>query len=104
MCIRDRGGSGAQLVPVVGSSGPIHGTEIISGGSGYTSAPSITISDTTGSSGSITATLGGYFDYELTVTSEAEGSNCGYGGYQIDSGLDVDEDGSLDTNEISSTE
>ena len=98
------GGSGAQLVPVVGSSGPIHGTEIISGGSGYTSAPSISISDTTGSSGSITATLGGYFDYELTVTSEEEGSNCGYGGYQIDSGLDVDEDGTLDTNEVSSTE
>ena len=96
-------GSGASLSAQLGSTGPIHSTETVDGGSNYTSTPSILISDSNGSWGLITATLGAYYEYQVDIISVAAGENCTDAGFKIMSGLDVNGDRNLDTSEIEDT-
>lgn len=42
-------------------------------------------------------------DVLIKLTDEAPGPNCGVGGTRVDTGLDLDDDGVLDDNEITST-
>lgn len=42
-------------------------------------------------------------DSLIAFTDEASGSNCPFGGFRVDSGLDIDRDGILDAEEISET-
>ncbi len=98
-------GSGAQLSSVLETTGSIYTTVVTNGGSGYTSSPTIVPSSSGGSSANITATLGGFFDYEVEVNSMSVGAsaNCMLGGYVVTAGMDTDEDSVLDSNEISDT-
>ena len=60
-------GGGAQLSSVLESTGSIYEAFVTDGGSSYTSAPTI-VPSSSGTSAVITAGLGGFFDYEITVT------------------------------------
>jgi hypothetical protein len=97
-------GSGSQLSSVLETTGSIYAASVTNGGSGYTSAPTI-VPSSSGTSASIIAELGGFFDYEITVTSIGIGSTsqCMLGGYVVNAGMDIDEDSMLDANEISDT-
>jgi hypothetical protein len=97
-------GTGAQLSSVLETTGSIYEASVTSGGNGYTSAPTI-VPSSSGTSASISAGLGGFFDYEITVTSISTGSTsqCMLGGYMVNAGMDTDEDSILDANEISDT-
>ena len=97
-------GSGAQLSAVLESSGAIYEAFVTSGGSGYTSSPTI-VPSSSGTSAVISAGLGGFFDYEITVTSVGVGSTsqCMLGGFVVNAGMDTDEDSNLDASEISDT-
>ena len=97
-------GSSAQLSAVLSSTGAIYEAFVDNGGSGYTSSPTI-IPSSSGNSAVISAGLGGFFDYEITVTSVAAGSNsqCLLGGHMVNAGMDTDEDSTLDTAEITET-
>ena len=99
------GGSGASLSEVLETTGSIYEALVTDGGSGYTSPPNIVPSSSAGSSANITAELGGFFDYVTTVDSISAGSsaNCILGGYEVNAGMDTDEDNMLDANEISDT-
>ena len=99
------GGSGASLSEVLETTGSIYGAIVTDGGSGYTSPPTIIPSSSAGSSANITAELGGFFDFETTVDTISAGSsaNCILGGYEVNAGMDTDEDNMLDANEISDT-
>jgi hypothetical protein len=99
------GGSGASLSEVLETTGSIYGAIVTDGGSGYTSPPTIIPSSSAGSSANITAGLGGFFDFETTVDTISAGSsaNCILGGYEVNAGMDTDEDNMLDANEISDT-
>ena len=96
------GGSGASLSAVLGLVGPIHSTNVVNIGSGYTSIPTIVVSGN-GSGATLDAVLGGTFDFEVVSTDEQSGPNCEFGGYQIDSGLDINDNNNLDATEISNT-
>ncbi len=93
-------GSGASLSEQLGSTGPVHSTEIADGGSNYTSAPTILISDSNGSGGLITATLGAYYEYQVDITSVSAGDNCPVAGYKVTYGLDMNGNRNLDSSEI----
>ena len=97
-------GGGAQLSSVLESTGSIYEAFVTDGGSGYTSAPTI-VPSSSGTSAVITAGLGGFFDYEITVTSVSSGltSQCMLGGYMVNAGMDTDEDSMLDPTEITDT-
>ena len=99
-------GSGSSLSPVLETTGSIYDAIVTDGGSGYTSAPTIVPSSSAGSSANITPTLGGFFDYEISVNSISVGSsaNCMLGGYVVTAGMDTDNDSILDSNEISNTD
>ena len=96
-------GSGASLSEQLGSTGPVHSAEISDGGSNYTYPPTIVISDSDGSGGLITATLGAYYEFQVDVTSVAAGENCTEAGYEITSGLDMNGNRNLDASEIEDT-
>ena len=95
-------GSGASLSEVLETTGSIYQAFVTDGGSGYTSAPTIMPSSSAGSTANITAGLGGFFDYEVVINTLVAGStsNCMLGGYQVNAGMDTDEDNMLDSNEI----
>ena len=97
-------GGGAQLSSVLESTGSIYEAFVTDGGSGYTSAPAI-VPSSSGTSAVITAGLGGFFDYEITVTTVSSGltSQCMLGGYMVSAGMDTDEDSMLDPTEITDT-
>ncbi len=97
-------GNGASLSAVLESTGAIYEAFVNDGGSGYTSPPTI-VPSSSGSLANITASLGGFFDYEVTVTSIAVGtsSSCMLGGHEVNAGMDTDEDNVLDSNEITDT-
>ena len=97
-------GSGASLSSVLETTGAIYEAFVNNGGSGYTSSPTI-VPSSGGTSAVIEAGLGGFFDYEITVTSVAAGSTsqCMLGGYVVNAGMDTDEDSMLDATEISDT-
>ena len=103
--ISSANGTGAQLAVNLETTGSIYSVVVTNGGSGYTSSPTIIPSSSAGASANITATLGGFFDYETDVASIAVGSsaNCMLGGYLLTAGMDTDDDSILDSNEISDT-
>ena len=102
LLVSSSGGSGASLSEVLETTGSVYEAFVTDGGSGYTSSPTIVLSSSGGSSANITAGLGGFFDYEVSIDSITAGSsaNCMLGGYEVNAGMDTDEDGILDSNEI----
>lgn len=66
------GGSGASITPIV-SNGVITGFTIVSGGSGYTSAPTITFIGGGGTGATATVTVSGGVVTAVTVTSGGSG-------------------------------
>ena len=105
LLVSSSGGSGASLSEVLETTGSVYEAFVTDGGSGYTSSPTIVISSSGGSSANITAGLGGFFDYEVSIDSITAGSsaNCMLGGYEVNAGMDTDEDSTLDSNEITDT-
>lgn len=66
------GGSGASITPVV-TSGVITGYNIISGGSGYSTAPTVSFSSAFGSGAAATASVSGGSVTALTITNGGSG-------------------------------
>ena len=102
--VSSSGGNGASLSSVLETTGSIYQALVSNGGSGYTTSPTI-VPSSSGTSAVISAGLGGFFDYEITVASIGTGSasQCMLGGYVVNAGMDTDEDSMLDANEISDT-
>ena len=105
LLVSSSAGSGASLSEVLETTGSVYEAFVTNGGSGYTTSPTIILSSSGGASANITAELGGFFDYEIAVDSIAVGSsaNCILGGYEVNAGMDTDEDNILDSNEITDT-
>lgn len=105
LLVTSSAGSGASLSEVLETTGSVYEAFVTNGGSGYTTSPTIILSSSGGASANITAQLGGFFDYEIAVDSIAVGSsaNCILGGYEVNAGMDTDEDNILDSNEITDT-
>lgn len=103
--VNSSGGSGVNLDANLFSTGIIHSTEIIDEGSNYSTTPTIVISDSSGTGGSISAILGAYFEYELDISSLSAGNSyCQYGGYIVESGLDYNGNRNLGNDEIQNEE
>jgi hypothetical protein len=66
------GGTGAIFQPIV-TGGAISSVVVINGGSGYTSAPSLVITDSAGSGANLTAVLSGSPILGITVTNGGSG-------------------------------
>ena len=96
-------GSGASFTPNLFPTGNITTTTILDHGLNFTSNPEILISDTNGTGGNITASLGALYSHEVSITSLPSGSSCSNGGHQVSSGLDLDDDRTLDQSEITQT-
>ena len=96
-------GSGASFTPNLFPTGNITATTILDHGLNFTSNPEILISDTNGTGGNITASLGALYSHEVSITSLPSGSSCSNGGHQVSSGLDLDDDRTLDQSEITQT-
>ena len=96
-------GSGASITANVFSTGGIHSVSVSDGGQNYTSPPNIVISDTNGSNGNISAVLGARYEFEVDVSSESSGGNCQYSGFKIESGLDINDNRNLESDEIMNT-
>ena len=96
-------GSGASLSANLFLTGQIHSTTVIDGGTNFTSSPTIVISDSNGSDGSIDAILGANYSYTVEISSISHGAECPNSGFKIEAGLDLDVDRNLDQSEINQT-
>jgi hypothetical protein len=67
------GGSGATATMTLGSQGAITGVTVTDGGSGYTSAPTVTVNTSTGSGAVLTATVDNGVVTGITVTNGGSG-------------------------------
>lgn len=96
-------GSGASFAPNLFPTGNITSVTILDHGLNFTSPPEILISDTNGTGGNITPSLGALYSHEASITGIPAGGTCINGGHKIDSGLDLDDDRTLDPLEINQT-
>jgi len=96
-------GSGASFTTNLFLTGNITSTTILDQGHNFTSTPDILISDANGSEGNITAILGANYTYEVEIDPLSSGSACEHGGFQVESGLDLNDNRDLDSSEITQT-
>ena len=102
LTLDNTGSSGRQadISVTLNSTGHLAVAEIETLGTGYTSLPTIVLSGT-GTGGVITPGLGGSFNWLANDNpNSADGAVCIEGGHIIDLGQDLDNDGVLDSTEI----
>ena len=102
LTLDNTGSSGRQadISVTLNSTGHLAVAEIETLGAGYTSPPTIVLSGT-GTGGVITPGLGGSFNWLADDNpNSADGAACIEGGHIIDLGQDLDNDGVLDSTEI----